>query len=514
MKYVIGCDVGTQGLKVLLWREDGSILGVETEEFPVLYPRPAWAEQEVGHWWRAMTRAVPRLCAEGGVRPEEVVAIGVDGTVDGFVPVAQGGEPLAPYILWMDRRAVQECEEIATRFSSEHLFRLTGLNVDASHTAPKILWTRANLPQVYARSWKFMPSTTYLVYLLTGEVAVDYSQASSTLLFDVVGRQWASWLLQDLGIDPALLPDVRPATDVVGHLTREAAQALGLRPETLVVVGCGDEHASCVGAGVLEPGVVADIIGTAEPVCVSAVGPVFDPSRLVETHCHAHPERWLLENPGFVSGGNYRWFRDHFYGPETSYEVLNREAEAVAPGAEGVIFLPCMMGAMAPEWNNKARGVFYGLTLAHGRGHLARAILEGAAYALRSIVESMRNAGCETAEIRAVGGGARSRLARQIRADVTGVPVVTVSTVETAALGAALLAAVGSGLGQNLQEVAQRTVRVVERVDPDPKNRALYDQSYGAFLRIYGSLRECFELFTDWQVSENPKGHREPREES
>lgn len=494
MRYVIGCDVGTQGLKVLLWQEDGSIVRVETEGFPVLYPRPAWAEQEVGHWWQAMVRAIPRLCAKAGVSPKEVVAIGVDGTVDGFVPVGREGEPLAPYMLWMDRRAVQECEEIAARLSTELLFRLTGLNVDASHTAPKILWTRANLPDVYARTWKLMPSTTYMVYLLTGEVTVDYSQASSTMLFDVARREWALWLLQDLGLDTALLPELRPATEVAGHLTQEAAQALGLQPGTLMVVGCGDEHASCVGAGVTEPGVVADIIGTAEPVCVSAVEPTFDPSRLVETHCHAHPERWLLENPGFVSGGNYRWFRDHFYGPQTPYEELNREAETVAPGSEGVIFLPCMMGAMAPEWNNRARGVFYGLTLAHRRGHLARAILEGAAYALRSIVESMHKAGCDIAEIRAVGGGARSRLARQIRADVTGIPVVTVSTVETAALGAALLAAVGSGLGSRLQEVARRTVRVVERVEPDPRNRAVYDHAYHSFLRIYESLRECFEL--------------------
>jgi len=503
VKCVIGCDVGTQGLKVLLWGEEGSILGVETEEFPVLYPRPAWAEQEAGHWWEAMTRAVPRLCARAGVKAKNVVAIGVDGTVDGFLPVGARGEPLAPYILWMDRRAVRECEEIEGQFGAEELFRLTGLNVDASHTAPKILWTRAHLPVVYEKAWKLMPSTSYVVYLLTGEVVVDYSNASSTMLFDVVRRRWAPQLLEGLGIDRALLPEVRPATDVVGHLTVEAARALGLCPETLVVVGCGDEHASCVGAGVMEPGVVADIIGTAEPVCVSALGPAFDPSRLVETHCHAHPERWLLENPGFVSGGNYRWFRDHFYeGPNTSYEVLNGEAEAVPPGSDGLIFLPCMMGAMAPEWNNNARGVFYGLTLAHGRGHLTRAILEGAAYALRSIVESMQQAGCETKEIRAVGGGARSHLFRQIRADVTGIPVVTVSTVETTALGAAFLAAVGAGLGKDLQEVAGRTVRVVDVVEPNPASHAIYDWGYQAFLRVYDSLRECFEICAEQPSSQ------------
>lgn len=505
MKCVIGCDVGTQGLKVLLWGETGEILGVETEEYPVLYPRPAWAEQDAEHWWEAMTRAVPRLCRKAGVSPEDVVAIGVDGTVDGFLPVGPGGEPLAPYILWMDRRAVAECEEIASRFDPDHLFHLTGLNVDASHTAPKILWTRANLPEAYKRAWKLMPSTTYVVYLLTGEAVVDYSNASSTMLFDVARRKWARSLLEGLEIGESLLPEVRPATQVVGTLTQKAAQALDLHPGTLVVVGCGDEHASCVGAGVTEPGVVADIIGTAEPVCVSALEPAFDPSRLVETHCHAHPERWLLENPGFVSGGNYRWFRDHFYeNPNTSYDDLNREAKGVPPGSEGLLFLPCMMGAMAPEWNNNARGVFYGLTLAHGRGHLARAILEGAAYALRSIVESMQKAGCETREIRAVGGGARSRLFRQIRADVTGIPVVTVSTVETTALGAALLAAVGAGLGESLQEVAGRTVRVVDVVEPISANRAIYDWGYQTFLRVYDSLRECFEVCAAEQPS--PRG--------
>ncbi|MBC7223985.1 MAG: hypothetical protein H5T59_06905, partial [Anaerolineae bacterium] len=191
-----------------------------------------------------------------------------------------------------------------------------------------------------------------------------------------------------------------------------------------------------------------------------------------------------------------------FYdSPTTSYDDLNREAEGVPPGSEGLLFLPCMMGAMAPEWNNNARGVFYGLTLAHGRGHLARAILEGAAYALRSIVESMRKAGCETKEIRAVGGGARSRLFRQIRADVTGIPVVTVSTVETTALGAALLAAVGAGLGESLSEVAGRTVRVVDVVEPIPANRAIYDWGYQVFLRVYDSLRECFDVCAAEQPS-------------
>jgi len=493
MRCVVGCDVGTQGLKAVLWSEEGKILGVETEEYPISYPRPAWAEQDVAHWGQALAAAVTRLRAQAGVKAQDVVAIGIDGTVDGFVPVGRGGEVLAPYILWMDRRAVQECDEIASAVDPTRLFHLTGLNLDASHTAAKILWLREHRSQAFAEAWKLMPSTTYVVYTLTGQVAVDYSNASSTMLFDVARREWSTELLERLEVPRGMLPEVRPATDVVGTLTSEAAEGLGLSPDTLVVVGCGDEHASCVGAGVMEPGVVADILGTAEPVCISAREPAFDETQLVETHCHAHPDRWLLENPGWVSGGNYRWFRDHFYGPDTSYEVLNQEAEGVAPGCEGLLFLPCMMGAMAPEWNNKARGVFYGLTLAHGREHMARAILEGSAYALRSVVESMEAAGCEIEQIRAVGGGARSRLFRQIRADVTGFPVALLSTVETAALGAALLAAVGAGVCPTLQEAADRTTRVVEVNEPNPANKAAYDRAYRNFLSVYESLRDCFE---------------------
>jgi xylulokinase len=498
MRYVIGCDVGSQALKVVLWREDGQILGTDTAQYPIVYPQPAWAEQDSSHWWRAMVEVIPRLYQRLGVSPNNIVAIGIDGTVDGFVPVAENGEALTSHFLWMDRRAVEECDGIAALIEPQRLFQVTGLNLDASHTAAKMLWLRNHRPEIYKRSWKLMPSATFAVYMLTGKCVVDYSNASSTMLFDVHTRQWSSELLELMEISAELLPEVRKATDVAGPLTAEAAEALGLPTDTLVVVGCGDEHASCVGAGVIEPGIVADILGTAEPVCIPAHGPVFDGSQLVETHCHAHPERWLLENPGFVSGGNYRWFRDNFYASDkgaapVSYEVLNQEADTISPGSEGVIFLPSMMGAMAPEWNSKARGVFYGLTLAHTRGHMVRALLEGCVYALRSIIESMQRAGCETREIRAVGGGAQSRLLRQIRADVTGIPVASLSTAETTVVGAALLAAVGAGVCSSLQEAADLTTHVVEVNEPNPANRAVYDQAYGNFLHVYESLKESYE---------------------
>lgn len=497
MRYVIGCDVGTQGLKAILWREGGTIVGTRTASFPINYPRQAWAEQGVHHWWDALVKVIQHLRQEHQVSRSRIVAIGVDGTVDGFVPVSRSGAPLGPHLLWMDRRATDECRDIEARIDPQELFRITGLNLDASHTAAKMLWLRNNRPDMYRDAWQLMPSTTYVVYRLTGTSVVDYSHASSTMLFDVRTREWSARLLDLLDISPDVLPEVRPATDVTGTLTAEAAEALDLDPGTLVAVGCGDEHAACVGAGVMEPGIVADIIGTAEPVCASARQPAFDSSHLVETHCHAHPERWLLENPGFVSGGNYRWFRDLLRtnggSDGLSHEALNREAAAVPAGSEGVIFLPAMMGAMAPEWNNNARGVFYGLTLGHSRGHILRALLEGAGYAVRSIIDSMRNAGVPVNEIRAVAGGSRSPLIRQIRADVTGVPVAVLTTSETTAVGAALLAAVAAGIHTDLEDAARETTHVVEVHEPNPQNQAIYEQAYVNFLMVYNSLTDCFD---------------------
>jgi xylulokinase len=490
MRHVIGCDIGSQALKVVLWREDGHILGYESVAYPILYPHPTWAEQHVHHWWTALRQAVPRLYQRRNVSPRDIAAIGIDGTVDGVVPVAADGTPLGAHILWMDRRAVQECEAIRQRIDPGELFHITGLNVDTTHSAAKMLWLRNHQPDIFKRTWKLMASTTYVVYLLTGKCLIDYSQASSTMLFDVFKHVWSSTLLQAIGLDANLLPEIVPTTHIAGGLTAQAARALGLDENTLVIAGSGDEHACCVGAGAMEPGIVVDILGTAEPVCTAAHAPLFDETRLVETHCHAHPERWLLENPGFVSGGNYRWLRDSIYANDTSYEQMNHEAAQAPAGSDGLIFLPFMMGAMAPAWNDKARAVFYGLTLTHTRAHLTRSVLEGAAYALRSIVERMQ----DVRGIRVVGGGAQSNLIRQLRADVLGLPVATLSTGETTVVGAALLGAFGAGIHTDLQAAADLTTHITTINEPDAANHAAYDLGYGHFLRLYESLKPTFEV--------------------
>ncbi len=271
---------------------------------------------------------------------------------------------------------------------------------------------------------------------------------------------------------------------------------------TRVVLGSGDEHAACLGAGVTGSGLVCDIAGTAEPVCAASVQAVFDPTGLVETHCHAHPDLWLLENPGFVSGANYRWFRDHFAAGEVllgstsgrvPYELLNDLAASVPPGSEGLVFLPCLMGAMTPTWNAAARGTYFGFTLAHTRAHFVRALLEGSAYAVRDITDRMLAIGLPLRQIQVVGGGARSPLWRQIKADVTGLPVALPEITETTALGAALMAQVGGGDCSSLEEAAAQAVRIVEVRQPDQRQHENYLNYYRLYQSTYRALLPVFE---------------------
>jgi len=257
------------------------------------------------------------------------------------------------------------------------------------------------------------------------------------------------------------------------------------------------------GPGVFEPRQVCDVVGTAEPVCAASDSPREDPTMLVECHPHADPDGWLLENPGFVSGGNLRWWRDQFAPLERSaeergegdaYDLLSREAAEVPPGSQGLVFLPCMQGAMAPEWNGAARGVFYGLTLAHGRAHMTRAVLEGSAFALRDILEAMVGAGLDVRRLTIVGGGAKGALWRQIKADVTGLPIRVPTSVETTATGAAILAAVAAGVHPGVGEATAAFVSYrPDQHEPDPEAKAAYDEAYRLYRDVYAAMKPVFD---------------------
>ena len=492
MDFVIGCDVGSQGTKAILLSTTGRFVGEVYEGYPIDYPHPLWAEQPVERWLGALTIAIPRLLSETGVASENVRALSLATQVDGLVAIDSNGQPLHPAIIWMDRRASKQCELVRNSLNDDQIFNLTGLNLDAYHVAPKIRWLAEHQPEVYERAARFLLPGSYLAHYLTGELAVDYSNASSTLLFDVHSKTWSAKMCSAFDIEMDKLAPIGAANTTLGKLRSGIAAALGLNTNTLVMIGCGDEHAACLGAGVTQPGLVCDIAGTAEPVCASSSDLAFDPTHLVETHCHADPDLWLLENPGFVSGGNYRWLRDQFAKGE-SYSALDTEAARIPPGSEGMTFLPSLMGAMAPTWSEAARGTFAGFTLAHTRGHFTRSLLEGSAYAVRDITSQMQAIGVDLRELRVVSGGAKSRLWNQIKADVTGLQVNVPEITETTALGAAFLALVGIGSYSSLSEVSEHIVKIRECIDPDTVAQSIYQESYEQYRQTYFALLPVFE---------------------
>ena len=436
-------------------------------------------------------------------RGREIAALSFGSQLDGMVAAKEDGEPLWPALIWADRRAGEECEAAAARGGRARLRELTGCNLDPGHIAPKIAWLARHEPEAHAATAVFACPGAWVAWRATGVLAVDATNASSTGLLDPRTREWAVEACEAFEVEPDRLPPVHRADAVLGPALPWLRDATGLDEHTVVVLGAGDEMAATLGAGVVEPGVVCDVMGTAEPVCAVVAEPAQDATGLVELHPHADPDTWLLENPGWLSGGAYRWFRDELGGPETLraaesgadvYELLDELAECAPPGAGGVSWLPALAGAMAPEWNAHARAAWFGMTAAHGRAHLARALLEGNALALRDVIEAIAGAGHAPTMVVCVGGGAKGRLLCELRAHITGLPVCVPDDVETTARGAAMLAAAGAGLHPSVAAAGKAMAGPRgEPFEPDPELRELYDGLHRRHRRLYEALRPLFD---------------------
>jgi xylulokinase len=486
--YVIGCDVGTQSTKAVLLNREGRVVARAASEYGTTYPRAGWAEQDPRDWDRALEAVVREVIAIAAIPGRDVVALAVAGQVDGIVAVDAAGEALAPAPIWMDRRAIAETRSLADQVGVDTIRAITGLNVDASHGAPKAAWLRGSIEEPIAA---YLVPVAYLVERLTGERVLDHANASCLLLYDITSRDWSPDLLKAMQLDAASLGDVRAATDIAGTLRPAAAAALGLEPGCRVAVGTGDEHAACVAAGVLRPGIVCDIAGTAEPVAAASDTVLIDPEGLVETHAHVPADRWLIENPGFVSAGSVRWLAETVLG--CSQEEVAALAADAPPGSAGVVFLPALAGSVTPRWNEDARASFSGLAIGQDRRHLARAVIEGCAFALRDIVDRLSALGLAGEAIRVVGGSARSQLGLQIKADVTGSRIEVPSEPEATAFGAGLIAATAAGWFADLDEAAGATLRLAgDPILPEPDRQAVYEDAYRRYRAVYDALEPTF----------------------
>lgn len=498
---VLGIDTGTSGTRALLVEESGRVVGSAVLEYPMATPRPGWAEQDPLTWLDAAKETVHAVLARHG-EGRRVVAVGLTGQMHGLVLLDSAGEVLRPAILWCDQRTTAECQEITDRAGGrERLIELTCNPALEGFTAPKILWVRAHEPDTHRRIAKVLLPKDYVRWALTGSFASEVSDASGTLLFDVRNRRWSDAMLSSLDVPAGWLPDVTESPVVSGRLLPDVARELGLEPGTPVVGGGGDQAAGAVGNGIVEQGLVSSTIGTSGVVFAHSDRITLDPLGRVHTFCHAVPNAWHVMGVTQGAGLSLRWFRDRFGASEVAaaerlgvdpYDLLTREAERSAPGSEGLIWLPYLMGERTPHLDASARGVLFGLTARHTYGDVVRAILEGVTFSLRDCLTILREMGVPADQVRASGGGARSSLWRHLQADVFGTDVVTVQADEGPAFGAALLAAVGAGIYPTVQAACAAAVAVGGPTSPDSERAALYDRMYATFRALYPALKPHF----------------------
>jgi xylulokinase len=495
---LLGIDVGTGGSRALLVDERGRVVASATVEHePFASPQTGWAEQDARDWWRASERAVREVLSADGVRAEDVACVGLTGQMHGAVLLDESDEPLRPSIIWCDVRTHEQCRALTERVGAERLIQLVSNPALEGFTLPKMLWVREREPEVWGRVRSVLLPKDYVRLRLTGEKATDVADASGTLLFDVSKRRWSDEMLELAGIDRGLLPRAYESQEVTGRVSAEGAKATGLREGTPVVAGAGDQAAGAVGMGIVRPGAVSATIGTSGVVFAATDRPALDPRGRVHTFCHAVPERWHVMGVTQGAGLSLRWFRDQFGAGKDDgrdpYERLGEEAAAVAPGADGVLWAPYLMGERTPHLDPHARAALVGLNASHRRAHVVRAILEGVAFSLRDTFTIFEEMGVPVESIRLGGGGARSRVWRQIQADVYGREVELVEADEGAAYGAALLAGVGGGAWGSVDEACAAAVRVRETTPPDAGGARVMDERYKIFRAIYPALRRIAE---------------------
>lgn len=491
MGLVLGIDVSTTATKAVLIDPSGAVRGIGTAEYDVSSPHPLWSEQAPVIWWDAAQAAIRAVLTATDTTGADVEAVGLTGQMHGAVLLDRGGTVLRPAILWNDQRTAAECDEIRSSVGADRLISITGNDAITGFTAPKLLWVRRHEPEIWARVAHVLLPKDYLRHRLTGDYAMDKADGAGTLLFDLAARTWSADVLADLALDPAWFPPTFEGPEVTGTITPIAAAATGLRAGTAVVAGGGDQAANAVGVGVVSEGTVALSLGTSGVIFAATDAPLHEAHGRVHAFCHAVPARWHLMSVMLSAAGSLRWFRDTL-APGEGFGELVAGAASVRAASDGLFFLPYLSGERSPYPDPLARGAFVGLTLRHDRRHMTRAVLEGVAFGLRDGLDLMLAAGMpRPEEIRASGGGLASELWRQILADVLDARLVTTSTTEGAAFGAAVLAAVGAGWFADVPAATAALVRTSLAASAGP-GRTAYADAHAAYRELYPALAPTF----------------------
>jgi xylulokinase len=488
----LGLDIGTSGVKAMLVAPTGDVAASATTPLTLATPHPGWAEQDPEAWWAATIASIRDVLAKRA--GASVASIGMSGQMHSSVFLDRSGRVIRPALLWCDGRTTAECAEITERAGGEARLREWVRNPALEgFTLPKVLWLKHHEPEAFGRLATVLLAKDFIRYRLTGTLASEPSDASGTLMFDPARMRWSDEILRAVGLPRTLLPDIGGSADILGRLTSDAAAATGLAPDTPVVGGGADNACGAAGVGAIAPGDAVASWGTSGTVLAPTAHPLVDPGLRAHTFCHVAPQTWYLMGVVLSAGGAFAWYRDRFArelaGARDANATLDDEAARIPIGAEGVTFLPYLQGERTPHRDASARGAILGLSLAHTRAHVTRAVIEGICFALRDSLSILQELGLSPSHLLLTGGGARSPFVRRLQAEVFGVPVSTVNREEGPAYGAALLAAVGAGAFADLGAAAGATLRRSAPEPPDRLAHLAYAAPYDRFRASYPAAR-------------------------
>lgn len=503
MSFLLGIDIGTSGTKTLICDHRGRVKATAMAKHDIASPKPGWSQQDPLQWWSATCKATRAILRKAKIKGDQVTAIGLSGQMHGSVFLGDGTRPLRPALLWNDQRTAAECAEIEKIAGGRRqLIRMVGNPALTGFTAPKILWVRKHEPRIYDRIKHVLLPKDYVRYCMTGVYATEVGDASGTLLLDVKKRRWNTKLISKLGIDIDWLPPCFESHEVSGSLSKAAAIRLGLKPETPVVGGSGDQPAGAVGNGIVSAGIVSATLGTSGVVFAHSDQPTYDPKGRVHTMCHAVAGKWCVFGCMLSAGGSFQWLRNHLGQAEVAaakrkkvdpYQLLIAEARKADPGCEGLFFLPYLTGERCPYPNPNARAGWIGLTARHDRPMLIRSLLEGITFGMADTLQIMQEMKIPVRTVRLSGGGARSPFWRQLQADIYGRPTATINAQEGPAYGVAILAGVGTGIWRNVPQACKAVIRETERRKADLNQARRYGRHHRQYQRLYKTLEQDFE---------------------
>lgn len=490
--YYLGIDLGTSSVKVLATNDRHEIVGDVTKEYPVSFPQDKWAEQDPKDWWEQTVEAIKDLLNKYDIGANEVKSIGFSGQMHGLVALDEANEVLFPAILWCDNRTEEECMDITNYFGKDKLRDYTGNKALTGFTAPKILWVKKNRPELYSRIKHIMLPKDYVRFKLTGDYAIDMSDAAGMLMLDVKNRTWSKEMCDYIGLDESVLPKLYESYQVTGIVSDVAKEELGLEGEILVVGGAGDQAAGAVGTGTVKEGIVSVTLGTSGVVFAAHEKYIVDKDCRLHAFCHANGKYHSMGV--MLSAANcLKWWVETI-NKGVGFDTLLEEANNEPTGSKKLIFLPYLMGERTPYADPDAKGCFIGLDMNSTRGQMTRAVLEGVAFGLNDSLEILRDLKIPVNKVRVIGGGAKSPLWKQILADVFNTEIQEINTNQGGGLGAAILAAVGAGLYSTVEEGCEKIIKVVHLVKPIQENVSSYQKVYPLYKQLYNDLEKWFKM--------------------